>query len=286
MRLLIITGMSGAGKSQVVDYLEDHNWFCVDNLPPALIPKFTQLCQQSDDPELNVALVIDIRGGEFFGDFLGELKNLEEKNIPHEILFLDADDDVLIRRYKEGRRRHPLSEQGRLIDSIEKERHSLLKIKSRATYQINTSRTSVKELRQRIQELILGDRDTASNLSVTILSFGFKHGLPLDADMVFDARFLPNPFYVEELRYQSGEDAPVQEYVAQWPETQEYWEKLYSLVQFVLPQYVKEGRRQVVIAIGCTGGQHRSVYLARRLFEALKEEGLYSLTLAHRDVKK
>jgi Predicted P-loop-containing kinase len=285
MRLLIVTGMSGAGKSQVVDFLEDQNWFCVDNLPPALIPKFTQLCQQSENEGLNVALVVDIRGGEFFGDFLGELENLDAKNLPHDILFLNADDEVLVRRYKEGRRRHPLADQGSLVDGIKKERRALEKISNRATYRINTSRMSVKELREKVQEIFLSDRDLSETLSVTVLSFGFKHGLPLDADMVFDARFLPNPFYVDELRPQCGEDPAVQEYVESWPETQEYWAKMRDLVQFVLPQYVKEGRRQVVIAIGCTGGQHRSVYLACRLFELLGSYS-YSRTLVHRDVKR
>jgi len=285
MRLLIITGMSGAGKSQVVDFLEDQNWFCVDNLPPALIPKFTQLCQQSENEGLNVALVVDIRGGEFFGDFFGELENLDTKNLSHDILFLDADDEVLVRRYKEGRRRHPLADQGSLVDGIKKERQALEKISNRAIYRINTSRMSVKELREKVQEILLSDRDLSETLSVTILSFGFKHGLPLDADMVFDARFLPNPFYVDELRPQCGEDPAVQEYVESWPETQEYWAKMHDLVQFVLPQYVKEGRRQVVIAVGCTGGQHRSVYLACRLFESLGSYS-YSRTLVHRDVKR
>ena len=285
MRLLIVTGMSGAGKSQVVSFLEDQNWFCVDNLPPALIPKFLQLCQQSDDQCPNVALVVDVRGGEFFGDFLGELKNLETKDVFHEILFLDADDDVLVCRYKEGRRRHPLADQGRLVDGIKKERKALQDIKGLATYQINTSAMTVKELRERVEQQILSDQDMSETLSVTILSFGFKHGLPMDADMVFDARFLPNPFYIEELRPQSGEDQGVKEYVEKWPETQEFWDKMYSLVDFVLPQYVKEGRKQVLIAIGCTGGQHRSVYLSCRLYEALKGKS-YGLTLAHRDIKR
>lgn len=285
MRLLIVTGMSGAGKSQVVDFLEDRDWFCVDNLPPALIPKFTQLCAESEDRCSNVALVVDIRGGEFFGDFQGELESLSEKGIDHEILFLDADDDILIRRYKEGRRRHPLADQGRLLEGLRTERQSLEEIKKLSTYQINTSRMSVKELKGKVEGILLEEQEPSKGLSVTILSFGFKHGLPTDADMVFDVRFLPNPFYSEELRPQCGEDLPVKEYIEQWPATEEYWDKMRDLITFVLPEYVKEGRRQIVIAVGCTGGQHRSVYMARRLFEELKNE--YSrLTLEHRDVKR
>ena len=286
MRLLIVTGMSGAGKSQVVNFLEDRDWFCVDNLPPALIPKFTQLCVESTGDQCqNVALVVDIRGGEFFGDFQGELESLSEKGIDHEILFLDADNDILVRRYKEGRRKHPLADQGRLLDGLKSERETLAKIKKMATYQINTSKTTTKELRDWVKQIVLTEQDPSEGLSVTVLSFGFKHGLPSDADMVIDVRFLPNPFYVEELRPQCGEDLPVKEYIEQWPSTDEFWEKMTDLITFVLPEYVKEGRRQIVIAIGCTGGQHRSVYLARRLYEYLKEDYV-GLTLKHRDVKR
>ena len=286
MRLLIVTGMSGAGKSQVINFLEDQDWFCVDNLPPALIPKFTQLCQESGERCKNVALVVDIRGGEFFGDFLGELEKLETEEVPHELLFLDAEDQVLIRRYKESRRRHPLADHGRLSSGLEKERQLLAPIRNRATFVIDTSNTNLKNLKIRLDEVLLSGTSVDKQMRVTVLSFGFKYGLPLDADMVFDIRFLPNPYYVEELRPMSGEDQQVQEYIAQWPETEGFWDRMLSLVNFVLPQYMKEGRRQVVIAIGCTGGRHRSVYLANRLYKELQAQTSYGVTLEQRDVSR
>ena len=286
MRLLIVTGMSGAGKSQVINFLEDQDWFCVDNLPPALIPKFTQLCQESGERCKNVALVVDIRGGEFFGDFLGELEKLETEEVPHELLFLDAEDEVLIRRYKESRRRHPLADHGRLSSGLEKERQLLAPIRNRATFVIDTSNTNLKKLKVRLDEVLLSGMSVDKQMRVTVLSFGFKYGLPLDADMVFDIRFLPNPYYVEELRPMSGEDKQVQEYIAQWPETEGFWDRMLSLVNFVLPQYMKEGRRQVVIAIGCTGGRHRSVYLAKRLYKELQAQTSYGVTLEQRDVSR
>ena len=286
MRLLIVTGMSGAGKSQVINFLEDQDWFCVDNLPPALIPKFTQLCQESGERCKNVALVVDIRGGEFFGDFLGELEKLETEEVPHELLFLDAEDEVLIRRYKESRRRHPLADHGRLSSGLEKERQLLAPIRNRATFVIDTSNTNLKKLKVRLDEVLLSGMSVEKQMRVTVLSFGFKYGLPLDADMVFDIRFLPNPYYVEELRPMSGEDQQVQEYIAQWPETEGFWDRMLSLVNFVLPQYMKEGRRQVVIAIGCTGGRHRSVYLANRLYKELQTQTSYGVTLEQRDVSR
>lgn len=286
MHLLIVTGMSGAGKSQVVNFLEDQDWFCVDNLPPALIPKFTQLCQKSGERCKNVALVVDIRGGEFFGDFLGELEKLETEEVPHELLFLDAEDQVLIRRYKESRRRHPLADHGRLSSGLEKERQLLAPIRNRATFVIDTSNTNLKNLKSRLNEVLLSGMSIDKQMRVTILSFGFKYGLPLDADMVFDVRFLPNPYYAEELRPMSGEDKQVQEYIAQWPETEGFWDRMLSLVNFVLPQYMKEGRRQVVIAIGCTGGRHRSVYLANRLYKELQAQTSYGVTLEQRDVSR
>ena len=286
MRLLIVTGMSGAGKSQVINFLEDQDWFCVDNLPPALIPKFTQLCQESGERCKNVALVVDIRGGEFFGDFLGELEKLETEEVPHELLFLDAEDEVLIRRYKESRRRHPLADHGRLSSGLEKERQLLAPIRNRATFVIDTSNTNLKKLKVRLDEVLLSGMSVEKQMRVTVLSFGFKYGLPLDADMVFDIRFLPTPYYVEERRPMSGEDQQVQEYIAQWPETEGFWDRMLSLVNFVLPQYMKEGRRQVVIAIGCTGGRHRSVYLANRLYKELQAQTSYGVTLEQRDVSR
>ena len=285
MRLLIVTGMSGAGKSQVINFLEDQDWFCVDNLPPALIPKFTQLCQESGERCKNVALVVDIRGGEFFGDFLGELEKLETEEVPHELLFLDAEDEVLIRRYKESRRRHPLADHGRLSSGLEKERQLLAPIRNRATFVIDTSNTNLKKLKVRLDEVLLSGMSVEKQMRVTVLSFGFKYGLPLDADMVFDIRFLPNPYYVEELRPMSGEDQQVQEYIAQWPETEGFWDRMLSLVNFVLPQYMKEGRRQVVIAIGCTGGRHRSVVMTTEIAAITAALG-YPAQVRHRDVDR
>lgn len=283
-RFLIITGMSGAGKSQVMHALEDIGFFCVDNLPPALISKFAELCALTTNSIQNIAVVVDSRGGEFFRNFnsiLSELK-LKEKN--YELLFLEASNEALIRRYKETRRRHPMAKSGLLSEGIAMERSSLECVRSQATLIIDTSNMLPATLRKRIVELYTRYSDT-SGMSINIISFGFKYGLPIEADLVFDVRFLPNPYYIPELKKKTGNEAPVIEYIRSFEITQEFQNRLADFVDFLIPQYQKEGKSQLIIAVGCTGGMHRSVYLANHLEETCKKHGCVTITI-HRDVDK
>lgn len=283
-RLVIITGMSGAGKTQVIRALEDIGYFCVDNLPPTFIPKFAELCRQAEGRVDRAGLVVDIRGGEFFDDFLSVLEEMETNNIPYEMLFLEASEEVLIRRYKETRRRHPLAPSGRLSDGIAAERQRLGLVRGRATHIIDTTDMRTADLKQRINEWYSGS-DPEQKMTITLLSFGFKYGLPLDADLVFDVRFLPNPFYVAALRKKSGETPAVSDYIWKWPISHQFMEKTCGLLEFLLPNFVKEGKAQLVIAVGCTGGLHRSVFIVRRLQEWLKTQG-YRASVEHRDLYK
>ena len=283
-RLVIITGMSGAGKTQVMRFMEDLGYFCVDNLPPALIPKFAELCAQSGGRVNRVALVVDIRGGEFFDQLMQVLGELDQQSILSEVLFLEASDETLIHRYKETRRRHPLALQGRISEGISKERDRLEYIRGRATHIIDTSDLTTAQLKEKITELYEGGAEQ-SRIHVNVVSFGFKYGIPLDADMVFDVRFLPNPFYVESLRCKSGENPLVREYIDKWPVTQQFLRKLQEFIDFLVPHYVKEGKSQLVIAIGCTGGLHRSVFVAGKVGDILQSQG-YNVTLEHRDIKQ
>ena len=282
-RLVIVTGMSGAGKTQVVRAMEDLGYFCVDNLPPTLIPKFAELCVQSDGRVSKIALVVDIRGGEFFDTLVQILEDMEKQGYVYEILFLEASDETLIRRYKETRRRHPLATHGRLSEGIARERDRLEHIRGRATHIIDTSDLSTAQLMQKVAALFATDRE-CERMIITVVSFGFKYGIPLDADMVFDVRFLPNPFYVESLRRHSGQETTVRDYIGKWPITQQFMEKLSGLVDFLVPNYIKEGKSQLIIAIGCTGGLHRSVFVAERIYENLSKKG-YKVTVEHRDIK-
>lgn len=283
IRLVIITGMSGAGKTQVVRVMEDLGYFCVDNLPPMLISKFFELCSQSGGAVHKIALVVDIRGGEFFDSLLETLEEMESQGHLYEILFLEAADETLIRRYKESRRRHPMAQQGRISEGILKERAKLSPIRGRATHIIDTSSLSNNELREQIIGLFASDQEY-ERMNITVVSFGFKYGIPMDADMVFDVRFLPNPFYVESLRRHSGEEPDVAEYIWKWPITQQFMKKLGGLIDFLIPNYIKEGKSQLILAIGCTGGLHRSVFVARRIYEELRKKG-YKVNLEHRDLK-
>ncbi len=276
---LIITGMSGAGKSQVVHTLEDLNFFCIDNLPATLIPKFAELCRQTD--EENVALVVDIRGGRFFGELLDMLNEMEASSQKYELLFLDASDETLVRRYKETRRRHPLGRTNSLLENLQNERNLLQPVRQRATHIIDTSSLTVAQLKTRVTELFCEHKDQ-ERMGIVIRSFGFKQGLPMDSDLVLDVRFLPNPFYVEELRGLTGNDLPVMEYLCRYPQTQEYLRLEEGLLEFLIPQYISEGKSQLVISVGCTGGQHRSVYIANKLFEHLRGLG-YNVQVTHRD---
>ncbi|WP_026319340.1 RNase adapter RapZ [Anaeromusa acidaminophila] len=282
-RLVIITGMSGAGKTQAVRALEDLGYFCVDNLPPALIPKFAELCSQSAGKVSRIALVVDIRGREFFDTLAQVLEEMEKQGQIYEVLFLEASDEVLIRRYKESRRRHPLAAQGRVSDGIVRERARLEPIRGRATHVIDTTGMATTKLREKLTSLFATGAQM-QRMSITVVSFGFKHGLPLDADMVFDVRFLPNPFYVENLRRKSGVTPEVGEYIAKWPVSQQFQERLWSFVDYLIPHYVDEGKSHLIIAIGCTGGMHRSVYIAQKLYERLRNHG-YKITIEHRDIR-
>ena len=276
---LIITGMSGAGKSQVVRTLEDLNFFCIDNLPATLIPKFAELCRQTD--EENVALVVDIRGGRFFGQLLDVLNEMEASGQKYELLYLDASDEALVRRYKETRRRHPLGRTNTLLENIQTERNSLAPVRKRATHIIDTTTQTVAQLKARVVELFCENKKS-EQMGIVVRSFGFKHGLPMDSDLVLDVRFLPNPFYVEKLRTQTGNDIGVVEYLCRYPQTMEYLRLEEQLLDFLVPQYIAEGKSQLVISVGCTGGQHRSVYVANKLYEYLRSRG-YNAEVSHRD---
>ena len=281
-RLIIITGMSGAGKTQVIRAMEDLGYFCVDNLPPMLIPKFAELCAQSGGGVSKIALVVDIRGGEFFDTLVQVLEDMEKQGTGYEILFLEASDETLIRRYKETRRRHPMAQHGRISEGIFLERQRLEPIRGRANHIIDTSALSTNELREKTISLFASDSEH-ERMNITVVSFGFKYGIPIDADMVFDVRFLPNPFYVESLRRHSGRHQTVREYIWKWPITQQFMEKLSGLVDFLVPNYIKEGKSQLIIAVGCTGGLHRSVFIAEKLYDNLRVKG-YKVNVDHRDI--
>ncbi|NLL71124.1 MAG: RNase adapter RapZ [Epulopiscium sp.] len=284
MRFVIVTGMSGAGKTTVIKILEDIGFFCVDNLPPALIPKMAEVCFNPGSQITQVALGIDIRGGDLFSELFAGLDSLKEKGYDYEILFLDASDEVLIKRYKETRRKHPLAQDDRLTVGIEKERAMLQEVKQKANYILDTTYILTRELKGEIQKIFL-EGSKFDNLVINILSFGFKYGIPNDSDLVFDVRFIPNPYYIPEMRSQTGNDPQVQHYVLQWEETKKFMEKLEDMVSFLIPYYVKEGKNQLVVSIGCTGGKHRSVTLANELYHFLRSRR-NSVMIQHRDIEK
>lgn len=279
-RILIVSGLSGAGKTSAVRSLEDLDYFVVDNLPPAFIPKFAELCQQSDMKR--IAMVVDIRGGEFFNTVFDALMDLDNKNIKYEILYLEASDEVLVRRYKASRRRHPLS-GGEVLEDIKEERALIKELRGKANRVIDTSNLSEKQLKQEIYSIYGSNRDD-NDLFITVISFGYKNGIPLDADLVMDVRFLPNPFYVPELRHLTGNDPAVQQHVCSSEVTGEFKNKFSELVEYLIPHYKKEGKATLMIAIGCTGGMHRSVTLANWLGASLRKQG-YKAAVRHRDIK-
>ena len=283
MRFVIVTGMSGGGKSTALRMLEDVGFYCVDNLPVPLIEKFVELIAMPNSEVGKVALGLDVRADQPFEDAQKVLEKLKENGYSFEILFMEASDQVLLKRYKETRRMHPLSPDGRVEDGILKERKILQDIRSKADYVIDTSKLLTRELKEEIDRIFVKNEEYNS-LMITILSFGFKHGIPADADLVFDVRFLPNPFYMYELKYKTGNDKEVQDYVMSFPEAETFIDKLCDMLSFLIPNYVKEGKYQLVIGIGCTGGKHRSVTLANRLYSRLKNKGNYGLKIAHRDV--
>ncbi|MDO5018863.1 MAG: RNase adapter RapZ [Lachnospiraceae bacterium] len=283
MRFVIVTGMSGGGKSTALRMLEDAGFYCVDNLPVLLIEKFVELIAMPNSEVTKVALGLDVRADQSFEDVEKILHKLRDNGYSFEILFMEAGDAELLKRYKETRRVHPLSPDGRIEDGIRKEREILKNMKSQADYVIDTSRLLTRELKEELDRIFVRN-ERYNSLMVTILSFGFKHGIPADADLVFDVRFLPNPFYIEELKYKTGNDREVQDYVMSFDEAHIFIDKLTDMIKFLIPNYVKEGKYQLVIGIGCTGGKHRSVTLANRLYEELKDQGDYGLKITHRDV--
>ncbi|WP_274648541.1 RNase adapter RapZ [Paenibacillus humicola] len=284
-KLVIITGMSGAGKTIAVQSLEDLGYFCVDNLPPVLIPKFAELIEQSNGKIGKVALVIDLRGREFFTALSESLSYVKGHfTIGYEILFLDATDSVLVQRYKESRRRHPLAPEGLPLEGIRMERRMLEDLKGWATQVIDTSSLKPAQLKERIIGRFA--HTDLSTISVNIISFGFKYGIPIDADLIYDVRFLPNPHYVEQLRPHTGQNPDVYEYVMKWPETQAFLAKLVDMLQFLIPLYRKEGKSQVVIGIGCTGGKHRSVAIAEYLGRTLGSSDTELVRVSHRDADR
>lgn len=282
MRLVIITGLSGAGKTLAIRCMEDLGFFCIDNLPPKLMPKFVDLCYQSWGDKGKAAVVVDIRGGGFFDDLLECLQILKDDGFTYEILFLDAQDEVLIKRYKESRRMHPLVKEGRLIQGINIERERLKKVQGKATYLIDTTHMQPKQIKEILSDMF-GESDVKSNISISIISFGFRRGILLDADLVFDVRFLPNPFYLDELKDFSGEHVDVKNYIFSFSETKVFLDKLIDLLEYLVPYYIREGKLQLVIGIGCTGGRHRSVAISNALFELLKSKE-HKATIEHRDI--
>ncbi|WP_435368028.1 RNase adapter RapZ [Paenibacillus pasadenensis] len=284
-QLVIITGMSGAGKTLAVQSLEDLGFFCVDNLPPVLIPKFAELIDGSSGKIAKVALVIDLRGREFFTALSESLDYIRSHfTIPYEILFLDATDSVLVRRYKESRRRHPLAPEGLPLDGIGMERRLLEELKASATQVIDTSNLKPAQLKEAIISRFTNTQQ--GQFTVIVTSFGFKYGIPIDADLIYDVRFLPNPHYVDHLRPRTGQEPDVYDYVMKWPDTQMFLTKLLDMLQFLIPLYRKEGKSQVVIGIGCTGGKHRSVAIAEYLGRMLGSSETEIVRVSHRDADR
>ena len=286
MRFVVVTGMSGGGKSTAMKMLEDMGFYCVDNLPVLLIEKFAELVVTPNTELEKVALGLDVRSDQDFVQAEMVLDKLKEDGYVFEILFMDANDKTLLKRYKETRRIHPLSteENPRIEDGIIKEREILSSIKKKADYVINTSKILTRVLKEELERIFI-ENEEYNSLMVNIVSFGFKHGIPSDADLVFDVRFLPNPFYIDELKHITGNEKAVQDYVMSFKEAGEFLDKLKDMLNFLLPGYIKEGKYQLVVAIGCTGGQHRSVTLANALYRDMKDKGNYGLSISHRDIK-
>ena len=285
MEFLIITGLSGAGKSRAADVLEDLDYYCVDNMPVALLPRFAEFCAATRGRYEKVALVTDVREKEGFGELLTTLENLRAGEITCRILYMDADVPTLIRRYKESRRPHPLAEKGGSVEqAIRREMELLAPVREQADFVVNTSRLTLGQLQSRLFELLCGEGEKRE-LDLTVLSFGYKHGLPAEADLVFDARFLPNPFYVDELREKSGLDLPVKEYVFSFQQTRTFMEQLETMLEFLIPLYIEEGKTSLTVAVGCTGGRHRSVAIAAALNDHFLARGMASVNV-NRDIDK
>ena len=285
MKFIILTGMSGAGKSTALKMMEDIGYFCVDNLPIALIEKFADLADLQDAELQKVAVGVDIRSGQTLEELQDVLDRLKQRGERFDILFLDSQDEVLVKRYKETRRTHPLAGSERVDKGIREERRRLEFLRKQASYIIDTSNMLTRELKAELEKIFVRNQDY-KNLFITIVSFGFKYGIPTDCDLVFDVRFLPKPFYVEGLRGKTGNDREIREYVMQFPEAGQFLHKLEDLVKFLIPNYIVEGKTQLVIGVGCTGGKHRSVTLANALYERLADREGYGIKIEHRDIQK
>ena len=282
---VIVTGISGAGKSCAVNVMEDIGYFCIDNMPPQLIPKFAEICEENDDIS-KVAIVTDIRGGTMFLNLNATIEELKNRGLDVKLLFVDANHHVVKQRYKETRRKHPLFDatNGDIDKAIDAEREIIEPLREIADYYIDTSLMSTSTLKENVLNIFL---DTPSDsMTISCISFGFKYGVPNEADLVFDVRFLPNPYYVEGMRPLSGNDAPVRDYVMGFETAQVFAEKLEDMIRFLIPNYIKEGKTSLVIGIGCTGGKHRSVTIARELFSRLSKSDEYGIRLEHRDAEK
>lgn len=284
MQFTIVTGMSGAGKTQVVKYLEDAGYFCIDNMPPALIPKFAEMLLSINNNIAKVAVVTDMRVGEMINELLEQVNILKKNGYDCRLLFINADDVTLVKRYKETRRVHPMNNPKGLLASIQEERQKLSKLYMAADTVIDTSKLKSQELSQKLKNLYSED-GKMHGISINVMAFGFKYGMPLDADLVFDVRCFPNPFYIEELRTKTGNDKEVQDYVMSFKEAQQFFEKLCDMISFLIPLYIEEGKMSLTIAIGCTGGRHRSVTMANKLADYLKENG-YMTETSCRDVDR
>ncbi len=284
MKIVIISGMSGAGKSSAVKAMEDAGFYCVDNMPPQLIPAFAEICKQTSGEIEKVALVVDMRSGAMFKQLFGTLDKLSERNIGHEILFLEASDEVLISRYKQTRRSHPLSPDGGVSDGITKERELIADVRKKANYIIDTSSLTPMQLKEEVNKIFISGGEYKS-MVIKVESFGFKNGIPTDADLVFDVRFLPNPFYISELKSKTGLSFEVSDYVFSFPQTKTFTEQLKNMISFLIPYYMEEGKTELIIAIGCTGGKHRSVAIAEDLYKYILKTD-YRTVIKHRDYMK
>lgn len=284
VRFVIVTGMSGGGKRTALKMLEDVGFYCVDNMPIPLIEKFIELIATPGSEVSKIALGVDVRTSQSFDEMELILKHFHEAGYLFDVLFMEASDHAILKRYKESRRFHPLSPEGRVEEGINKERQILKSLRENAKYVIDTSNLLKRELKEELDRIFIENQEY-NNLMINIMSFGFKNGIPTDSDLVFDVRFLPNPFYIDELKHLTGNDKEVQNYVLGYKESIDFMDKLIDLLQFLIPNYIKEGKYQLFIAIGCTGGKHRSVTLANQLYNKLKDQGNYGLNLIHRDVK-
>ena len=284
MRFVIVTGMSGAGKLTAQKMMEDMGYYCVDNLPVPLIAKFVDFILEPKREVTKVVLGIDVRADQSFDEVMTALATIKEIGVEYEVLFMEASDSTLQKRYKESRRKHPLALDGRVIDGIKQERKILEEMKASADYVIDTSHLLTRELKEELESIFVKN-ENYNSLMVNIVSFGFKHGIPADVDLVFDVRFLPNPFYIDELKNKTGNEKEVRDYVMSFEEAGVFLQKLTDMIFFLIPNYIKEGKNQLIIGIGCTGGMHRSVTLANELYEKMKDQGNYGLKITHRDAK-